>query len=345
MSKIKVRVGNIEIGAGAPVSVQTMTSTKTSDIKKTLAQIRQVTKAGADLVRVSVNDEAAAEALSEIVKKSKIPVIADIHFNWKLAIKSVKAGAHKIRINPGTIGSEKGVDEIIKVCRDYRVPVRLGLNAASLPVKYRSSNHIKDLREAAKYWVGYFEDRDFRDLVISAKISSPLKTIEIYEILAELFDYPLHIGVTESGTLLSGSVRSAAALGVLLEKGIGDTLRISLSAHPVFEVRAGIELLKAFGLREGPVVISCPTCSRTRINVEKMALKVEKLVEGMKIPVKIAVMGCEVNGPGEARDADIGVAGTRQGVMLFEKGKQIGIFEESVAFEILLNKIREFKIP
>lgn len=338
-----VMVGNVPVGGQSPITVQTMTNTKTSDVETTLKQIRRVVKVGADLVRVSVPDEESASALKLLSKKASVPLIADIHFNYKLAISSVLNGAAKIRINPGTIGSQKFVKEIIAVCKESKAPIRIGLNAASLPRKYRKTNHVEALVEAAKYWISFFEDNEFFDIVISAKSSSVLETVEVYERISELFNYPLHIGVTESGTLFSGTIRSSSALAILLSKGIGDTLRISLSADPVYEVRAGIELLKSLGLRQGPIVISCPTCARTKVNVEKMANKVEKMLSSIKIPVKVAIMGCEVNGPGEAKDADLGLAGTSRGVMVFKKGEPIGIFSEEEAYSQLLKLIEGLK--
>lgn len=336
-----VKVGSIVIGGGYPITVQTMTNTDTRDIKKTVAQIKRIEKAGADLVRVSIPDEDSAVALKSIVGSASIPVVADIHFNYKLALASIINGAAKIRINPGTIGSEKSVKEIIKLCKQYNVPIRIGLNAASLPRKFKGLNHTKALIEAAKYWVSFFEDEDFFDIVVSAKSSSVKETIETYMNLAEEFNYPLHLGVTESGTKFSGSIRSAVALSVLLHNGIGDTIRVSLSSDPVDEVRAGIEILKSLELRKGPIVISCPTCARTKIDVEKIALKVEKMLLSVKIPLKVAVMGCEVNGPGEAKDADLGLAGTRRGVMLFKKGKSLGVYSSADAFEHLMKLIKK----
>jgi (E)-4-hydroxy-3-methylbut-2-enyl-diphosphate synthase len=202
-------------------------------------------------------------------------------------------------------------------------------------------NHVDALVQAARYWVSFFEDNGFFDIVISAKSSSPLETIEVYELLSKNFDYPLHLGLTEAGSAFSGSIRSAASLAVLLYKGIGDTIRISLSGSPVYEVRAANELLKSLGLKKGPVVISCPTCARTRIDVERLARKVERMVSSIKIPIKIAVMGCEVNGPGEAREADLGLAGTKRGIMIFEKGSQVGVYDEKEASEIFMRKIEE----
>lgn len=334
-----VKIGNVAIGGKNPIAVQTMTNTKTEDIEATVSQINSLIETGADLVRVSIPNRKSSEALKTIIKRVEIPIIADIHFQWRLAIDSIFAGASKIRINPGTIGSKKGVDEIIKIALKHDIPIRIGLNAASLPKRFKNLNHIKALSEAANYWVKYFEDRDFYNIVISAKSSSPLETVEAYREISKNLNYPLHIGVTEAGTLFSGTVKSSAALAILLNEGIGDTLRISLSAAPEYEVKAGIELLKALELRDGPRVISCPTCSRTQINVEKIAKIIEDKLSSCKIPVKVAVMGCEVNGPGEAKNADIGIAGAKKGIMLFKKGTIIGTYDKETAISLLLKEI------
>lgn len=331
-------MGNIYIGGEHPVTVQTMTNTVTADYKATLSQIKELEDAGADIIRVSVPDDDSLKSFSRLLKAARVPLVADIHFDYRMAIKAIEAGAPKIRINPGTIGTEKQVEEIIKAAREAGTAIRIGLNAASLPVKFRRSGLVA----AADYWIKFFEDRHFTGIVVSAKSSSPLETIKAYEEIAGLFNYPLHIGVTESGTRFTGSIRSAAALGVLLYRGIGDTLRVSLAASPVYEVFAGIELLKTFGLRSGPVVIACPTCSRTRINVEELAERIERLVSKYRTRVHIAVMGCEVNGPGEAREADFGIAGTRRGAMVFRKGKAAGIFSEQEAIEHLIKFIEDF---
>lgn len=336
-----IKVGSVFIGGGNPIVIQTMTNTDTKDVKRTLVQIRRIFREGAELVRVSVPDEESANSLKKITEKSPVPIVADIHFNWKLAILSIESGVSKIRINPGTIGSKSNLKTILKIASERKIPIRIGLNAASLPKEVKGINHVDALFQAAKYWVSFFEDNSFFDIVISAKSSSPLETIKVYELLSESFDYPLHLGLTEAGTVFSGSIRSAASLAILLYKGIGDTIRISLSGNPVYEVRAAKELLKSLGLKEGPIVISCPTCARTRINVEKLARKVEQMVSSFKIPIKIAVMGCEVNGPGEAREADLGLAGTKRGIMIFEKGKTIGVYNKKEATEIFMKKIEE----
>lgn len=336
-----VAVREVKIGGSNPVVVQTMTNTETRDTVKTLKQIKKVASAGAELVRVAIPDEDSIPSFEVLARKSPVPLVADIHFNYKLALLAVEAGAAKIRINPGTIGPESRVVEIINKCREFKVPVRIGLNAASLPRKFRLSDHVTAMLEAARYWVRFFEDHHFTDIVISAKSSSPLETVKIYELLSQEFDYPLHLGLTEAGPVFSGSIKSAAALGILLYQGIGDTIRISLSSDPVYEVRAAIILLRSLGLLPGPVIVSCPTCARTSVNVEKIATRVERLLSSVKIPLKVAIMGCEVNGPGEARDADIGLAGTKKGIMLFKKGEIIGTYKEKEAYAKLLELIKK----
>jgi len=336
-----VDIRGVKIGGNNPVVIQTMTNTDTRDTVKTLRQIKKVVHEGAELVRVAIPDEDSIQALKVLVKKSPVPLVADIHFNYRLALLAVEAGAAKIRINPGTIGPKSRVTEIIKKCRESGVPVRIGLNAASLPRNFRSSDHVTAMLEAARYWVGFFEDHHFTDIVISAKSSSPLETVKIYELLSQEFNYPLHLGLTEAGPVFSGSIKSAVVLGILLYQGIGDTIRISLSSGPIYEVRAAKILLGSLGLRQGPAVVSCPTCARTTVNVEKIASKVERLLSVVKNPIKVAIMGCEVNGPGEARDADIGLAGTKKGIMLFRKGETLGTYSEKEAYDTLLELIKK----
>jgi (E)-4-hydroxy-3-methylbut-2-enyl-diphosphate synthase len=336
-----INVGKVKIGGGHPIVIQTMTNSDTKNIRKTLNQIRKLALEGAELLRVAITDEEAVQAFKKLVQKSPVPLIADIHFNYKLALMAVEAGAAKIRINPGTIGPKEKVKEIINKCYQYQIPIRIGINAASLPRNLRSRDHLSAMLEAARYWIGFFEDNHFTNLVISAKSSNTLETIRIYELLSSEFNYPLHLGLTESGPIFSGSIKSAAALGVLLYQGIGDTIRISLSTDPVYEVRAARVLLRSLGLLEAPEIISCPTCARTSINVEKIAARVERLLTAVKKPIKVAVMGCEVNGPGEARDADLGLAGTKRGIILFKKGQIVGIYSEKEAYLKLMELIKE----
>lgn len=339
MTTRAVKVGSVTIGGAASITVQTMTNTPTEDVDATRAQLKELERAGADLVRVSVPTEAAALALPVLIKSVSIPLVADIHFNWKLALASIEAGVAKIRINPGTIGTKRAVRDIIRAARDHGVAIRIGLNAASLPREYRAEGRTKGLLDAARAWVAFFEDQEFFDIVVSAKASSALETIEVYRALAREFSYPLHVGVTEAGTAFSGSIKSAVALGILLEEGIGDTIRVSLSADPRIEVRAGIEILKSLGLREGPELVSCPTCARAEIDVISLAEGVESRLAAIRIPLTVAVMGCAVNGPGEAREADVGLAGSARGILLFKKGVIVRTINPEEAIHALLAEI------
>lgn len=336
----KVKVGPIYIGGNSAISIQTMTNTRSENIKDTIEQATYLWKLGSDIIRISINTEEALKVLPLLKKEVGAGIVADIHFNWKLAIKSLEAGADKVRINPGTIGSEKQVKEIISVAREMKKPIRLGLNSASLPRKFRNSDRLKGILEATDYWVKLFEDLGFCDIVISAKTPSPLETIEVYRRISEKYDYPLHLGVTEAGTLLSGTVRSVAAMAPLLLEGIGDTIRISLSADPKYEVIAARHLLIALGLREGPVLISCPTCSRAELDVIPLANAVEEKLQSMRDPIIVAVMGCAVNGPGEAREADVGIAGSGKGILLFKKGKPVRTVSREEALEELLKEVK-----
>lgn len=335
----EVRIGRVVLGGGGPVAVQTMTNTPTADGEATLTQALRVEAAGADIVRVSVPDEASVPTIGLLKRKLAIPVVADIHFDWRLAVRALEAGADKVRINPGTIGPDRAVREILAAARERGAAIRLGLNAASLPRRYRGLGRVEGLLEAAAFWIGFFEDAGFTDTVVSAKASHVLETIAVYRALAERFDYPLHVGVTEAGTAFSGSIKSAVALGVLLEEGIGDTIRVSLSADPELEVRAGIEILKSLGLRVGPELVSCPTCARAEVDVIRLAEAVEQRLAPLTIPITVAVMGCAVNGPGEARDADVGIAGTARGALIFRRGEIVRTVAAEEGLDALMAEI------
>ena len=320
----QIRVGPVTIGGNAPVSVQSMTKTDTRDVRATLAQIGQLTAAGCEIVRVAVPDEAAADALPQIVTGSAIPVIADIHFHQKLALTAIKAGVAGLRINPGNIGGLQKLSAIVMQAREKEISIRIGVNSGSLEKDLRKkygSPSAAALVESALRNIELFERLSFRDIKISIKSPDVRSTVEAYRLLSQKTSYPLHIGVTEAGTAFSGTIKSAVGLGILLSEGIGDTLRVSLTADPVEEVRVGFEILKALGLRQrGPEIISCPTCGRCQIDVAAIARDIEERLAAIKQPLKIAVMGCEVNGPGEAREADIGIAGSRKQGVLFKKG-------------------------
>lgn len=334
-----IKVGQVPVGGGSPISVQTMTNTRTEDKKATVEQATLLWNSGADIIRVSINTEKALQTIPLLKKEIGAGIVADIHFNWKLAIESLEAGADKIRINPGTIGSEKHLFEVIRAAKELDKPIRLGMNAASLPRKFLGTGRVEGLLQATEYWVRLFEDFGFYNIVISTKTSSPLETIEVYRKISKKYRYPIHLGVTEAGTLLAGTVRSVAAMAPLLLDGIGDTIRISLSADPKFEVISARHLLIALGLKKGPVLISCPTCSRAELDVVSLATSVEEKIQKIKEPLVIAVMGCAVNGPGEAKEADVGIAGSGKGIMLFKKGKPLRVVSSENALEELMKEV------
>ena len=325
MAKKQISAGGIKIGGGAPVTVQSMTNTKTEDVEATSAQIQRLCDAGCEIVRLAVPNKEAARAIASYKERFNIPIVADIHFDYKLAIESAEAGADKIRINPGNIGGEDRVKAVVNECRLKDIPIRIGVNGGSLEkellAKYGGVT-ARALFESAMGHVRLLNKFDFDDICISAKASDVPLTVATYRMLAEETDYPLHLGVTEAGTEYAGTIKSAVGIGALLMEGIGDTIRISLTAPPEREVRAGIELLKAAGLREdGVTFISCPSCGRCNIDLIKIAGEVEEKLAGCKKNITVAVMGCAVNGPGEASAADYGLAGGNGEGVLFMKGE------------------------
>ena len=339
----QIFVGSVPIGGGAPVSVQSMTNTDTRDVSGTIDQIRRLAEAGCEIVRVAVPDREAAEALGQIKKGSPIPIIADIHFDYRLALGAVAAGIDGLRLNPGNIGDPVKVRQVVVAARERGIPIRIGVNAGSLDksvlAKYGGVT-AEGLVESALGHVRILEELDFRNIKISLKaFDIPLMT-EAYRMISQVVDYPLHIGVTEAGTPRVGTIRSAVGIGALLSQGIGDTLRVSLTADPVEEVKVGFEILKALDLRQrGPVIVSCPTCGRTEIELIRIAEEVGKRIGHVKEPIKVAVMGCVVNGPGEAREADIGIAGGRGVGLLFKKGQVVRKIPEGDLVEELMKEI------
>lgn len=324
----QVNVGGVTIGGGSPIRIQSMNNTKTGDAKATLDQIYKLKDAGCDITRVAIPDMEAAEALKIITKESPLPVVADIHFDYRLAIAAARNGASKIRINPGNIGGPDRVKQVVDVCREVGIPIRVGVNSGScereLVDKY-GGVCAQALCESARGAVKLLEDQNFEDIVISIKSSSPRLTIETYRTLSAECDYPLHVGVTEAGTLKAGIVKSAVGIGTLLAEGIGDTIRVSLTDDPVEEVYAAISILKALGLKTGGIdFVSCPTCGRTQVPLIELANKVEDRISRLPYNIKVAVMGCPVNGPGEAKEADIGLAGGKDEFLLFKKGQICG---------------------
>jgi (E)-4-hydroxy-3-methylbut-2-enyl-diphosphate synthase len=340
----KIRVGSVEIGGGSPISVQSMTNTDTRDVKATIQQVLELEKAGCDIVRISVFDKKCADTIKEIKKETGIPLVADIHFDYRLALASIENGIDKLRINPGNIGGPNAVKQVVDAAKEREIPIRIGVNAGSLSsdILERFGNTPSGMVESAMEHVAILEDLGYDRIIISLKASNVIKTIEAYRLISQRVNYPLHLGITEAGTFLSGTVKSSIGLGILLVEGIGDTIRVSLTASPVEEVRVGLEILKALGLKaSGVEIISCPTCGRCNINLFDMADKLQNELKDIKHPLKVALMGCVVNGPGEAREADIGIAGGKGKVALFKKGKIIGTVPEEKAFEMLLSEIRE----
>lgn len=341
----KVRVGSMFVGGDAPVSVQSMTNTDTRDAMNTINQILELEKAGCEIIRVAVPDMEAAEAIKSIKQSINIPLVADIHFDYRLALKAIENGVDALRINPGNIGSEIKIKEVVSAAKDSGIPIRIGVNAGSLEgsllLKYGRPSP-EALVESALRHVDILEKNNFFDIVISVKSSNVVENILSYRLLAEKTEYPLHIGVTEAGTIFHGTVKSAIGIGSLLCDGIGDTIRVSLTDEPVEEVKVGKEILKTCGVRQfGAEIISCPTCGRTSIDLINIAKKVEELLKDFDKPVKIAIMGCAVNGPGEAREADIGIAGGHSEGIIFKKGKVVKKVREDKLVEELLNELRK----
>lgn len=338
-----IKLGSLLIGGGHPVVVQSMTSTDTRDISGTVEQIHQLEKAGCELVRVAVVDQEAAQAIAEIKKRINIPLVADIHFDYRLALQSIASGCDGLRLNPGNIGAKYKVEEVVQACRDRGIPIRIGVNAGSLDkamAQKFGGVTARSLVESALSHVNILAAMNFHNLKISLKASSVPLTVEAYRMISELVDYPLHIGITEAGTMERGLIKSALGLGILLAEGIGDTIRVSLTADPVNEVWAAYQILSNLGLRQhGAELISCPTCGRCEIDLVKTATAVDQHLRHIAAPIKVAVMGCIVNGPGEAREADIGVAGGRDQGLLFKKGEVIRKIPESQLTEVLLAEI------
>ncbi len=337
-----VKIGNVEIGGDNPIRVQSMCSTKTSDVKATINQIKELEKAGCEIIRVAVPDMESAKALKEIKENISIPLVADIHFDYRLALESVKY-VDKLRLNPGNIGDKEQIKQVVDAAKARKIPIRIGINSGSLEKElvYKYGNTAKAMVESALKHIKILEELDFFDIIIAVKASDIQRTVEAYRLLSEKVDYPLHVGVTEAGTSFSGMIKSAIGIGALLLDGIGDTIRVSLTSDVVEEVKAGYEILKALELRiESPIVVSCPTCGRTDIDLISLAKKVEERLKDIKKPIKVAVMGCSVNGPGEAKDADIGVCGGKGMGVIIKKGKVIKKVKEEELLEELMKEIK-----
>ncbi len=343
----QIKVGDVKIGGMAPITVQSMTNTYTRDVTATVAQIKRLEKAGCEIVRVAVPDQESAAAISLIKKKISIPVIADIHFDYRLAIASAKSGADGLRLNPGNIGGKKKVKAVVECAKAFDIPIRIGVNAGSVEkdiLKKYNGVSAEAMLESAMRHLRLLRSFDFHNIKISIKASDVCRTVDAYRRLSSETDFPLHVGVTAAGALYSGIVKSSLGMGMLLAEGIGDTIRVSLTRDPVEEVRVGFEILKALDIRRhGPDIISCPTCGRCKIDLFDIVQRVEKDLLLKPVPIKLAIMGCVVNGPGEAREADIGIAGGDGTGVLFKKGKVIKKFPEENLVEVLLGEVEKFR--
>ena len=339
----KIRCKDIFIGGYSPISIQSMTSTDTRNIKETVSQIKRLEEAGCEIVRVAIPDMEAAKAISEIKKKISIPLVADIHFDYRLAITSIEKGIDKLRINPGNIGDKERVKKVVSKAKEREIPIRIGVNAGSLEKsiieKYGITHY--GLVESAMNHIKILEELDYDKIIVSLKASDVKLTFDAYKLLSERVDYPLHIGITEAGTIWRGTIKSSIGIGSLLLMGIGDTLRVSLTGDPVEEVKVGREILQSLGIRKfGINFISCPTCGRCQIDLVKLATKLERELNHIESPITIAVMGCAVNGPGEAREADLGIAGGKNSALLFRKGEIIRKVPESEIIDAVLEEIK-----
>lgn len=338
-----VNIGNVKIGGGNPIAIQSMTNTKTENVAETLSQIKALEKAGCDIIRVAVPTPEAAKAIKEIKSQINIPIVADIHFDYRLAIMSIENGADKIRINPGNIASPEKVQSIVNAAKERNIPIRVGVNSGSLEknlIEKYGAVTAKGLVESALLKVRLIEDMGYDNLVISIKSSDVLMCVEAYKLIADETNHPLHVGITEAGTLLAGNIKSAIGLGLILNEGIGDTIRVSLTGDPVEEIKSAKIILKTLGLRTGQIeVVSCPTCGRTQIDLIKLANQVEEMVAEIPLDIKVAVMGCVVNGPGEAREADIGIAGGCGEGLIIKKGKVIKKVKEDELLKTLKQEL------
>lgn len=338
-----IYVGKVPVGGGNPISVQSMTKTDTRNVVSTVKQVKGLEKAGCEIIRLAVPDMAAAKALSKIRKAINIPMIADIHFDWRLALEAIKQGVDGLRINPGNIGAKWKVADVVSAASDKAIPIRIGVNAGSLDKKLLEKyGHPapEALVESAAEHIDILEGLGFRDIKVSLKASNVLTTIEAYKLFSKRYDYPLHVGISEAGPPSTGIIKSSVGIGILLSEGIGDTIRVSLTAEPVEEVRVAYKILKALGIRrKGAEIISCPTCGRCNIDLRRLAKKVESRLRAIDKPITVAVMGCVVNGPGEAREADFGIAGGKGRGILFKKGKIIRQVKEEELLNALMKEI------
>lgn len=340
-----VNIGGVQIGGGHPIAIQSMTNTKTHDVEATVKQILLLEEAGCEIVRVAVPDEQAARAISEITKRIHIPLVADIHFDYRLALMAIENGVQKLRINPGNIGNSARVQAVVEKAKAYKIPIRIGVNSGSVEkslLEQYGGVCAAAMVESAKKHIDLLEEMDFTDIVVSLKASTIPLAIETYTLFAEKYAYPLHVGITEAGTLYKGTIKSSAGLGAILSRGIGDTIRVSLSDDPSQEIECAKAVLQSLELRQfGVEIISCPTCGRTNVDLIKLAKQVEDQTKHITKPLKIAVMGCAVNGPGEAKEADIGVAGGKGEGLIFKKGEIVRKVKEHELLEVFIKELNQ----
>ncbi len=348
----KVKIGDVEIGGGSPIAIQSMTKVKTEDVDAVCRQVARLEGAGCEIIRIAVPNRNAARAIKKIKKRINIPLVADIHFNYRLALEAIDSGADKVRLNPGNIYDEAKVKKVIRAAKSAKIPIRIGANSGSIlrkvdRVQLEKGKKTKGIGqimvERVMDYLRFFKEEGFADIVVSLKAPDVLETIEAYELMSKRSDYPLHLGITAAGTSFSGTIKSALGIGSLLLKGIGDTIRVSLTGDPIQEVRVAKEILQSLGIRLfGPIVVSCPTCSRMQADIVPIVEKLERRLKGVDKAIKIAIMACEVNGPGEARDADIGIAAGKGGGLLFKKGEPLRKVKEENFVAELLKEIEEF---
>lgn len=340
-----IQIKDIKIGGGNPIAIQSMCNTKTDDVEATVRQIMSLEEAGCEIVRVAVPDQEAARALEKIIPRINIPLVADIHFDYRLALMAIENGVNKLRINPGNIGSRERVEAVVEKAKAYNIPIRIGVNSGSVEKELLQKHggvNAKAMIESAKKHIDILEEMDFRDIIVSLKASNVPLAIEAYTLFAQNYKYPLHVGITESGTLYKGTIKSSVGLGAILSRGIGDTIRVSLSDDPAKEIECARYVLQSLELRKfGVEIISCPTCGRTNVDLIGLANKVEEYTKNIKKDIKIAVMGCVVNGPGEAKEADIGIAGGKKEGIIFKKGEIVRKVKEDELFTALMAEIEE----
>lgn len=339
----QIKIKDVTIGGGSPIAIQSMTNTKTQDVDATVEQILRLEEAGCEIVRVAVPHEQAARAIEKIAPRIHIPLVADIHFDYRLALMAIENGVNKLRINPGNIGSEERVKAVVEKAKAYQIPIRIGVNSGSISkenLKRFNGVNAESMVESASEHIRILEALDFRDIVVSLKASNVPLALECYTAFAEKYDYPLHVGITEAGTLYKGTIKSATGLGAILSRGIGDTLRVSLSDDPIKEIECAQTVLQSLGLGQyGVEIVSCPTCGRTEVGLIELANRVEKATKHLDKNIKIAVMGCVVNGPGEAREADIGIAGGKGEGLIFKKGEIIKKVKEDELFDVFMEEL------